>query len=151
MQHITILLVGLLMRQLINIPIMKVSSLIIFTLEEALPFVDLKDAAPVKMLDTILVVGQKGEVARRGHMAFLTRIEMIVSKPRTFYTIGEMRSQDMMCSPAFTLDNKVVGIGTLRTTKGQSAQGYGNFLVVIVPPEDILESAQQVPAAETSE
>lgn len=110
-----------------------------------MPAVNLEQIGVPELLDEVVIIGQLGEVARRAHTVTVERIETIVEKPRTFYAVGEHRSQTVLCSPVFTLGGKFVGIGAMRAIKQTSERRSDNFLVVIVPAADIKEAAAQAP------
>ncbi|HOJ34698.1 MAG TPA: hypothetical protein PKY35_05370 [Candidatus Hydrogenedentes bacterium] len=110
-----------------------------------MPFVSLDDPGTPQMLDELVVLGQLGKVARRTHTATLVRVEAIVDKPRLFYIPGEDRGRTILCSPAFTLDGKFVGIGVLRMIAGEGRGMGDDTIVIIVPAADIKEAATQAP------
>jgi len=117
--------------------------------EAPMAHVDLSDPGTPQLLEEIAVVGQLGKVARRAHAVMIDRIECVLDKPRTFYVVGEHRARHVLCSPAFTLDGKFVGIGVFRTIRSKTQRGLGgDTLVVIVPAEDIKEGMGQVPPFE---
>ena len=115
---------------------------------EEMAYVDLAKSGAPQLLDEVVVIGQLGKVARRAHTAFVERIEAVVEKPRTFYIPGEHRARAIMCSPVFTMDGEVVGVGVMRAIMaGGGGGGMGdNMMVIIVPAEDIADQVQQVPA-----
>ncbi|HNY85296.1 MAG TPA: hypothetical protein PKN23_02270 [Candidatus Hydrogenedentes bacterium] len=110
---------------------------------EALPFVNPETAAVPAVMDPVVVVGQLGPVAQRAHTAFVERIEGMVEKPRSFYFLGTHRSDSVLCSPVFTLDGALVGVGTLRMQKGGTTGG--DSMVVVIPTAQVRELLDQVP------
>ena len=110
---------------------------------EALPFINPETAAVPAILDPVVVVGQMGPVAQRAHTSFIERIEGMVEKPRPFYFMGTHRSDSVLCSPVFTLDGGLVGVGTLRLQKGGTTGG--DSMVVIIPTAQVRELLGQVP------
>ena len=114
---------------------------------EPMTFVSLDNPGHPELLDQVVALAQLGKVARREYTVFPVRIEAIVDKPRTFYVPGEHRSRGVMCSPVFLLDGKFVGIGALRMLPSKAGGGpaQGDAIVIVVPAEDIRESARQVP------
>lgn len=112
---------------------------------QAMPFVRLDSDSQPELLDQLVIILQLGQVARRAHSACVARVETVVEKPRRFYTIGMDRSMDMLCSPAFTLDGKFVGIGVMRSVEGSEEESEDNTIVIIVPAGDIREAVKQVP------
>jgi hypothetical protein len=114
--------------------------------EAPLPFVDPANMGTPELLDTVAVIAQLGEVARHAHTILLTRIESVVTKPRTYYVPGEDRSRAIISAPAFTMEGKFVGMGAMRTIKKGSPGGMSdNALVVLVPAEEIVEGMKQAP------
>lgn len=120
--------------------------------KEPMAYIDITNLAQPQLLETLAVVTQLGEVARRAHSVLLERVETIVNKPRTYYVLGEHRGQALVSSPAFTLDGKFVGIGAMRAIRKESEGRMGDsVLVIIVPSADIQEALKQVPPlAETA-
>ncbi len=115
--------------------------------ETPFPYVSLDNPGKPEILDPILVVAQLGRVTRRAHSATITRIEAIVDKPRTFYVPSEDRADTIICAPAFTLDNRFIGVGVTRTIKSSETQRMrDSSMVIIVPVADIKEAMAQVPA-----
>ena len=118
-------------------------------LDEPVQSVDIANPGEPQLLEQLVILLQLGKVARRAHSVMIERVETIIDKPRTFYTIGDDRARAIVCSPAFTLDGKFVGIGVMRSIKGSGRGDMGdNILVVIVPASDIQEGMAQVPARE---
>lgn len=112
---------------------------------QPMPFISLDDPGAPQLLDELVVIGQLGKVARRTHTATLVRVEAIVDRPRLFYIPGEDRGRTVMCSPVFTLDGKLVGIGALRAIAGEGRGMGDDAIVIIVPAADIKEAAAQAP------
>ncbi len=113
--------------------------------ESPLPFVDLHDAGEPALLDNVVCLMQYGRVARRSHAAFLDRVELIVTKPRLFYALGDHRSRQVVCSPVFTLENKIVGVGVMRLLRGDGDRSPDDMMVIIVPAAQIQELTAQLP------
>ncbi len=111
-----------------------------------MPFISLDDSAVPQLLDELVVLGQLGKVARRTHTATLVRVEAIVERPRLFFIPGEDRGRTVLCSPAFTMEGKFVGIGVLRMIAGEGRGMGDDTIVIIVPAADIKEAASQVPS-----
>lgn len=119
--------------------------------EKPMAAVDLKNAAPVQVLDQVVTLNRLGRVSQRAHAASIERINAVVQKPRTFYIAGSEMTTTTLGSPAFTLDGKLAGIFVMRTVKGGGGGGMGmlrgqpdNVASIILPPGDILETAKQV-------
>ncbi|NLN94448.1 MAG: trypsin-like peptidase domain-containing protein [Candidatus Hydrogenedens sp.] len=114
--------------------------------EEALPFVDLAEAGAPEILDNVVCLMQYGRVARRSHAAFIDRVELIVTRPRLFYALGDHRSRQTVCSPVFTLQNKLVGVGVMRLLAGDGDRSSDDMMVIIIPAAQIQELVDQLPA-----
>ncbi|MBW7864782.1 MAG: hypothetical protein H3C30_10265 [Candidatus Hydrogenedentes bacterium] len=113
--------------------------------EVPMPNVNLENLAVPGVMDPVVVVGQMGAVAQRAHIAFIERIEGVVEKPRRFYILGEHRSEQVMCSPVFTMEGGFAGIGAMRVTRGGKSM-QENVMVIVVPAAQIAELVEQVPA-----
>lgn len=100
-----------------------------------------------KVLDEVVCILQYGRIARRTHAAFIDRIEMVVEKPRLFYTTGEHRSRQLVCSPAFTLAGEFIGIGVMRLSTS-SSDDMDDMMVIIIPAEQLHDLLEQVPPRE---
>ena len=122
------------------------------SLEEPIPAVDLKKSAGLGALDTVVLLGRLGKVASWATSVTLDRVQAVVKKPRTFYIPGAAAWNGQLGTPAFSLDGKIAGVLLLRRPPfgggGFSAfQGsHMSELRVILPSEDIIEAAEQVPA-----
>ena len=110
--------------------------------DRAFPCVDLADSGTPELLDEIVILARLGKVVRRAPSVMIERVETVMSKPRDFFLVGSHLSKAVLCSPAFTMDGKFIGIGVYRAIKGQSV------VVGFVCAEDIAESAEQVPSLE---
>jgi S1-C subfamily serine protease len=121
-------------------------------LEEPIPAVDLKKSAGLGVLDAVVLLGRLGKVASWAPSVTLDRVQAVMEKPRTFYIPGAAAGNGQLGTPAFSLDGKIAGVLLLRRPPfgggGFSAfQGpHMKELRVILPSEDILEAAEQVPA-----
>lgn len=116
-------------------------------LETPLPYVDLQDAASPQMLDELVIVSRLGPAASRALAADLTRVEAVVTKPRTFYVLCDALVPGCM---AFALDGKPVGLVIMRTYQGDSQGGDGmsgpmgsDTLSAVLPCSTVLKAAQQ--------
>lgn len=107
--------------------------------------IDLKDSAPLEMLDKAIIIGRLGKVANRSQTAHLARIQAIIDKPRKFYTINLPSGADPLGSPVFGLNGKLVGIVLLRIMPGQIQPDSSEspIIPVIIPAEDIAPAAAQ--------
>ena len=120
-------------------------------------YVDLKDQAQAQVLDPIIMLTRMQQVANRVSGASLDRIRAVVEKPRTFYVLETSSAQSMLGAPVYTLSNKVLGICVMRTIKSTASAGcsgimgglvgaMNNMAVIVCTAEDVLQSAEQVPA-----
>lgn len=102
--------------------------------------VPLNDAAKPQVMDTVIALSRSHRTARLEPVLTDGRVAAVVDKPRLFYAATPALQQSGPGSAVFTLDGKFVGQLLLqRTPKGETWS-------VIVPAEDIAETAQQVPA-----
>ncbi len=114
--------------------------------DSPMPHISLDNSAVPELLETVAVITQLGEVARRAHCVLVDRIEAIVERPRSYYIMGSHRSRDVLSSPVFTLDGRFVGFGAMRAIRTARSRDFGdNVLVVVVPPEDLREAVKQLP------
>ncbi len=113
-----------------------------------LAYVDLSKVGTPQLLDEVLCIMQLGRVARRSHAAFIERIEMIVERPRLFYTVGNHRSRQVVCSPVFTLADEFIGVGVMRKMTGDTEPSPDNVMVIVVPASQISELAAQIKSEE---
>ncbi|NUM53032.1 MAG: trypsin-like peptidase domain-containing protein [Candidatus Hydrogenedentes bacterium] len=122
--------------------------------KQPLPAVDLAKAATPGLLDPVITINRLGRVAGREYAVSIERINAIVSRPRTFYVMGNDPTQTALGCPALTVDGDAVGLCVLRTVRGGDGGGMGmfgggddNMMAIIVPASDVLEVAKQAPAA----
>ncbi len=118
---------------------------------------DFSKAGRVEILDQIVALNRLGNAAGRAYAASLDRISAVVERPRLFYVPAGGVASATLGSPAFSLDGKPLGIFVMRTMKSRGG-GLGMFsfqpdslTAVIVPAQDILKGAKQVPAAVAEE
>jgi len=113
---------------------------------------DLTKPGKAEILDEVVTLNRLGKPAGRAYSASVERISAIVQKPRLFYIPDGNMTSTALGSPAFTLDGKPLGIFVMRTTKsGGGGMGMFNFkpdnmTSIIVPADDIVKAAKQVPA-----
>ncbi len=123
-------------------------------LASALPALDFTNSGKAQILDEVLALNRLGTAAGRAYAASVERISAVVERPRLFYVPGLSPTMTSMGSPAFTMDGKVLGLFVMRATKGRNAGGgmFGarqdNVTGIIVPAQDILKAAKQVPLPE---
>ncbi len=115
--------------------------------EKAMPFVDLKQNGPAKILDRLVTVNRLGKVANRTASASFEYVEAVVNKPRTFYFPSHAVTMTGTGCPAFTLDGRIVGVFVTRAIADKSG-GFDparSAAVVVLPAADILDGASQAP------
>jgi hypothetical protein len=112
---------------------------------------DLTKSAKVEVLDPIIGINRLGNAAGRAYSASVERISAIVQRPRLFYVPDVNMTTSTLGCPGITLEGNVVGIFVMRSIKGRSGgssmfstQG-GNYTGIIVPADDVLKAAKQVP------
>jgi hypothetical protein len=115
--------------------------------------IDMTKPGKAEIMDEVITLNRLGKAAGRAYAASVERISAIVQKPRLFYVPDGNMTSTTLGSPAFTLDGKPLGLFVMRTTKS-SGGGMGmfnfkpdNMTSIIVPADDILKAAKQVPAA----
>jgi hypothetical protein len=115
---------------------------------------DFSKSSKAELLDQIISLNRLGNTAGRAYAASLDRISAVVERPRLFYVPASGMTSATLGAPAFSLDGKPLGIFVMRTMKSHGG-GMGmfslqpdNLTTVIVPAQDILKGAKQVPAAE---
>ncbi len=122
-----------------------------------LAFIDLSRRKEPKVLDQVVIMNRLGKVASRVPAVTLARIAAMVEKPRTFYVVDQPQNGFGLGTPVFTMDGSPIGIMLLRSIKTQGGGGFGamfsggnnlGLLPILLPFEDVLESAGQVPAME---
>lgn len=92
----------------------------------------------VKLLDTVITIDRLGKEFGREPMVFTSRISAIITKPRTFYLTSDQGSS--MSSPAFLTTGELLGF---RLTKAVGAGEEADRVPVLIPADDIRQSAQQ--------
>ncbi len=116
---------------------------------------DLTQSGKAEILDQVIALNRLGKAAGRAFSASAERISAIVQRPRPFYVPDSTMTTTSLGAPAFTLEGKVLGIFVMRALKetgGGGGMGMfnlqpGNLTAIIVPADDILKAAKQVPAA----
>ena len=114
---------------------------------------DFSNAAKADVLDQVIALNRLGNAVGRAYSASVERIAAIVRRPRLFYIPDANLTSTTLGAPAFALDGKPVGIFVMRSIKSKSSGGMGmlggqneNMAGIIVPADDILKAAKQVPA-----
>jgi len=119
-----------------------------------LPAVDLANSGKAQLLDQVLALTRLGNAAGRAYSASAERVAAIVERPRLFYVPETSMTTTSLGSPAFTLDGKVLGLFVMRSIKASGGGGgsglsnqRNNITGIILPAEDVLKAARQVPPA----
>jgi hypothetical protein len=116
-------------------------------------FLDLAKSEKADILDQVLALNRLGSAGNRAYSASVERIAAIVQRPRLFYIPDTSLNTALLGAPAFTFEGKVVGIFVMRVgkTKGGASAMFAmqpdNVISIIVPADDVLKAAKQVPAA----
>ena len=118
---------------------------------------DLAKSGKADILDQVISLTRLGSAAGRAYSVSVERISAIVSKPRLFYVPETSATTTTMGAPAFTLDGKPLGLFVIRSLKGKGASGmfagmFGgvqaeNLTGIILPAQEVLKAAKQVPEA----
>jgi hypothetical protein len=118
-----------------------------------MPALDLTQASKAEILDQVIALNRLGNAAGRAYAASVERISAVVQRPRLYYVPETSFTTTTLGAPAFTLDGKPLGIFVMRATKshggtlGMLSGRPDNMTSIIVPAEDILKAAKQVPPA----
>jgi hypothetical protein len=114
---------------------------------------DFSNAARADVLDQVIALNRLGNAVGRAYSASVERIAAIVRRPRLFYIPDSNLTSTTLGAPAFALDGKPVGIFVMRSIKAKGGGGLGmlsgqneSMAGIIVPADDILKAAKQVPA-----
>jgi S1-C subfamily serine protease len=115
-----------------------------------LPAIDLTKSGKAQLLDQVIALNRLGNAAGRAYAASVERISAIVERPRLFYVPESSMTTTALGAPAFTLDGKILGMFVMRAIKASSGAGMmmnqqNNMTGIILPAEDILKAAKQVP------
>ncbi|HPU96786.1 MAG TPA: hypothetical protein PLO53_02400 [Candidatus Hydrogenedentes bacterium] len=109
-----------------------------------LPHVDMAQAAEsVRILDPYVCIGQEGPIVQRAHTAFIDRIEGRVDRPRMYYLVSRSRTQQVLCSPLFTLGGRLIGFGVTRHVS--TDEDDDDLIAVVAPAPQVRELMLQVP------
>lgn len=115
--------------------------------------VDLTSSGKAEVLDEVVTLNRLGKAAGRSYAASVERISAIVQRPRLFYIPEANMTTTTLGAPAFTTNGKILGVFVMRTAKGRGGSGFGmvgspsdSFTGIIVPADDVLKAAKQVPA-----
>jgi hypothetical protein len=117
---------------------------------KAMEALDLSNAGKADILDQVVALNRLGNAVGRAYSASVERIATIVFRPRLFYVPDANLTSTTLGAPAFTLDSKPLGIFVMRALKGKGSSPLAggqneNLAGIIVPAEDILKAAKQVP------
>jgi len=102
--------------------------------------VNIAHAAPMALLDDVIILGRLGKDLNREPVIMTNEIISIVTKPRTFAKLGTQA----LGMPVFNKDGKFLGLGINRFgAKGDSDSQGAMPSNVVLPAADLLESAAQ--------
>lgn len=107
--------------------------------EAGLVPVNIAETAPLVLLDDVIVLGRLSKDLNREPVVMTGEIISLVSKPRTF---GKIMAQ-VLGMPVFNRDGKFVGFGINRFGPKSDNEQMPVPSNVILPAEDLLESAAQ--------
>lgn len=102
--------------------------------------VDMKDGAEMHVLEDVILLGRLGKGLNREPVVMTNEVVSIIRKPRRF---GKLNSQSLGMA-VFNSDGKFVGLGVNRFNAGADGGGTPVPMNVVLPVEDLLDSASQV-------
>lgn len=104
--------------------------------------IDLSKSSKPELLDELIVLGRMPKFMNRQESIAIIRLGSIIEKPRTFYFSNSLGSMGV---PVFADDGNLVGISVMRRAANLNMQMMqnGGVQAVILPAEDIKETAQQ--------
>lgn len=115
-----------------------------------LNFIRFADNHLPQTADSVVILRRLGKVAGRACIPLTPRIDHILKKPRLFYLVHD--SSLGLGEPAFSTQGACFGMVTLRSINLPGTESFSVFsadeldsVTVILPGENILEIAQQVP------
>jgi S1-C subfamily serine protease len=110
--------------------------------------VDFSAASPCQTGDMVFIVGDLGTVGNRAPRVTSERIVGTIEKPRKILVVAPTPAPPFG-NAAFNVKGEPVGFVTMKTRKHSeskfSLNSYDDALLVIIPGEDIVESAKQAP------
>jgi hypothetical protein len=115
----------------------------------ALPCIKLAKAPAPKLLDPVIGITRLDRSASREPAVMIGQVMSVITKPRTRYVT--MTLVDAGC-PIFDAGGRLLGLSLVRQTPGGNGGDFSliGFMPAVLPCEDILEVAGQVPAADKS-
>jgi S1-C subfamily serine protease len=121
--------------------------------DEPLPYVSIENPGKPEIFDQVVAINRLGQVANRVYSGALETIEAVVERPRTYYIPGSNPTHTSMGCPAFTLDGEFVGIFVVRAIRrtGTARSSSSNMIAIIVPADEIVYVAEQVPGFDDPE
>jgi hypothetical protein len=102
--------------------------------------IDTKNAAPLQLLDDVIVIGRMNKELNREPMVVTGEVISVIKKPRLFGKITASATG----MPVFNQEGKFLGIGINRLSSKSSGEGNVTGSAVLLPAADITESASQV-------
>jgi hypothetical protein len=119
-----------------------------------MPAIDFTQSAKADILEQVISLNRLGKTIGRAYGASVERISAIVQRPRLFYVPETSMTTSTLGCPAFTLDDKVLGLFVTRMSRERTSGAMGmlgmqppNIAAIILPAEDILKAAKQAPSA----
>jgi hypothetical protein len=109
----------------------------------ALPAINVHRIGTPDLFDEIFVLNRLGKTAGRAASITVDRIQAIMHKPRLLFIPHLSRD---LGAAVFTADEKWIGTVLLRTV--QSRDINAGAMVVVLPADDILDIARQIPGME---
>jgi len=109
--------------------------------DKPLAYLDMTNSSMPQLLDQIMVLTRLSQSANHSIAAKLERVEAIVTKPRTFFVIGDSLRQFGV--PAFTMDGKCAGIVVVRYPTGHDEDSKYSFYISVLPCSTVMNVAQQ--------
>jgi S1-C subfamily serine protease len=107
--------------------------------EVKLTAVDTGNSAKMSLMEDVIVLGRLGKDLGRESVVMTAEVISLMTKPRTFGKIGAQA----LGMPVFNKEGKFLGIGINRFGPKADAEGAPTPSNVILPAEDLMESAAQ--------
>jgi hypothetical protein len=116
-------------------------------------FLELKDNIKPEILSPLVILSRMGESAGREVYVPVSRIQGVISKPRTAYITDMNGMMSGLAAPAFSLEGKVLGVILIRVSQSEAGMtnemfggmGNMNIIPVIVPAATVLEAMKKIP------
>lgn len=114
--------------------------------ETPMKFVDMSQASSPELMDEMVLLWRMGQVANRVLGARMSRIEAVITKPRTCYAL----ESDRLGCPVFALDGKPVGTLVVKTnmSSGRGFSTSDDIMLVVMPCSTVMKVAEQAKSAQ---